>query len=85
MFGMFGLSRLALQLIATGAILLVGVVSCSMRDRKIEARGAEKVVAAAKKEGVKANAINSRVRSAARRPGAFDRLLKDACRDCKRS
>lgn len=79
----FGLSRFGLQLAAVigGAGLLV--TSCVVRDHNIEQRGAQKVVAASKQQGAKANEINREVRKRAAEPGAFDRLLKSgACRDC---
>lgn len=79
---MFGLSRLAVQAIALvgGGSLLV--TSCVVRDRNVEQRGAQKVVAASKAQGAKANAINENVRRRAAEPGASDRLLNGSCRDC---
>lgn len=79
---MFGLSRLALQLVASGGIAAVLVGSCVVRDRNVEQRGAQKVVAASKAQGAKANAINENVRRRAAEPGASDRLLNGSCRDC---
>lgn len=78
----FGLSRFGLQLAAVigGAGLLV--TSCVVRDRNVEQRGAQKVVAASKAQGAKANAINENVRRRAAEPGASDRLLNGSCRDC---
>lgn len=70
------------RIVASGAVVSVLVTSCVVRDRSVEQRGAAKVVEASKKEGAKANAINSKVRADARKPGAADRLLKSACRDC---
>lgn len=79
---MFGLSRLSVQAIALigGGGLLV--TSCVVRDRSVEQRGAQKVVAASKQAGAKANAINENVRRRAAEPGASDRLLNGSCRDC---
>lgn len=79
---MFGLSRLALQLVASGGIAALLVSSCVVRDRNVEQRGAQKVVAASKAQGAKANAINENVRRRAAEPGASDRLLNGSCRDC---
>lgn len=79
---MFGLSRLAVQLIASSAIVTLLVGSCVVRDRSIEQRGATKVVSASQKAGAKANAINAKVRDDARKPGSLERLRKSSCRDC---
>lgn len=79
---MFGLPRLAIQIISSSAVMALVVGSCVVRDRNIETRGAEKIVAASKKQGAKANEINRKVRARAAEPGASDRLLKSSCRDC---
>ena len=79
---MLGLSRFTLQVLASGGIIAALVTSCVVRDRTIEQRGAAKVVSASKKRGAQANEINSKVRADARKPGSFDRLLREACRDC---
>lgn len=81
---MFGLSRIMIQLIASGGVVAVLVTSCVVRDRSVEQRGAQKVVAASKQAGAKANAINREVRKRAAEPGAAQRLLNDplSCRDC---
>lgn len=78
----FVITRFGLQVAALVVGAGVLMTSCVVRDRSIEQRGASKVVAASKKAGAKANAINSKVRAAAREPGSFDRLLKESCRDC---
>lgn len=70
------------RLIASGAVATVLVSSCVVRDRNVEQRGAQKVVAASKVQGAKANAINETVRKRAAEPGASDRLLNGSCRDC---
>ncbi len=70
------------RIVASGAVVSVLVTSCVVRDRSVEQRGAAKVVEASKKEGAKANAVNREVRKRAAEPGAADRLLKSACRDC---
>lgn len=79
---MFGLSRLSVQVTALVAGAGVLVTSCVVRDRNVEQRGAQKVVAASKAQGAKANAINENVRRRAAEPGASDRLLNGSCRDC---
>lgn len=79
---MFGLSRLGIQAAALVAGAGVLVTSCVVRDRNVEQRGAQKVVAASKVQGAKANAINETVRKRAAEPGASDRLLNGSCRDC---
>ena len=79
---MLGLSRLTLQMLASGGIIAVLVTSCVVRDRNIEQRGAAKVATASKKAGAKANATNREVRRRAAEPGAFERLLEESCRDC---
>lgn len=79
---MFGLSRLSVQVTALVAGVGVLVTSCVVRDRNVEQRGAQKVVAASKAQGAKANAINENVRRRAAEPGASDRLLNGSCRDC---
>lgn len=80
----FFMTRIGLQIAAIVIGAGVLLASCVVRDRKIEARGAEKLVAASKKEGVRANAVNSKVRDRARQPGSFERLLSESCRDCER-
>lgn len=79
---MFGLSRLAAQIVASSAIMALVVGSCVVRDRSVEQRGAANVVSAAKTAGARANATNAKIRAHARKPGSFDRLLNSACRDC---
>lgn len=78
----FVITRAGVQFAALLAGAGVLVTSCVVRDRSVEQRGAAKVVSASKEAGAKANAINSRVRADARKPGSFDRLLREACRDC---
>ncbi len=68
-----------------GAIALglsVAVGSCALRDKRIEAKGAAKVVEASKQAGKVANAQAQKHHRAARTPGAAERLRKDSCRDC---
>jgi hypothetical protein len=47
-----------------------------------EGKGARKVIAASKIEGAKNAEKSAQHHSAARKPGAAERLLKDSCRDC---
>ncbi|MBK6599177.1 MAG: hypothetical protein IPG25_15380 [Proteobacteria bacterium] len=70
------------RIIVSGVVVSVFVGSCVVRDRKIEKRGADKVLAAGKSAGTKANAENLDVRRRASQPGSFGRLLEESCRDC---
>lgn len=79
---MIGLTRFAVQSLASGGVIALLVTSCVVRDRSVEQRGSQKVVAASKAQGAKANAINENVRRRAAEPGASDRLLNGSCRDC---
>lgn len=45
--------------------------------------GAQKVIARSVEAGKRNNEKVQKVREAARKPGAFDRLQRDACRDCR--
>lgn len=67
---MFGLSRLALQLIASGVISLGLVTSCVVRDRSIENRGAAKQSAKIEK----ANDHAAKLGSGAARKSGDDRV-----------
>lgn len=40
---MFGLSKLTVQLVASGLVVLGGVSACVVRDKRIEQRGGQKV------------------------------------------
>jgi hypothetical protein len=40
---MFGLSKLTMQLVASGLVVLGGVSACVIRDKRIEQRGGQKV------------------------------------------
>ena len=51
--------------------------------RHYENKGAAHVVEASQKAGEIANAKNEEVRAATGKPGAFERLRKQACRDCQ--
>lgn len=44
--------------------------------------GADRVITSSVKQGEKANEKNARIREQTKRPGAFERLLRDSCRDC---
>jgi len=72
-----------LKMVATASVVAVAVGSCMWRDASLRKEGATEVVAAAK-EASKENAEKSRkAHEKARAPGAADRLLRDACRDCR--
>lgn len=78
----FGLSRLAVQIIASSAIVALLVGSCVVRDRSIEQRGATKVTSAIAKQTENINAKARKARDAARAPGAVERVRSKYCRDC---
>ncbi len=40
---MFGLSKLTVQLVASGLVVVSGVSACVIRDKRIEQRGGQKV------------------------------------------
>lgn len=50
--------------------------------RHYEKKGELKVVQRSIKAGEAANEKNDAVRAAAKKPGAFERLMRDSCRDC---
>jgi Flp pilus assembly protein TadB len=51
-------------------------------DAKVEARAETKIITQSKEAGKQANAKAAAAHRAARRPGAPERLLQHACRDC---
>lgn len=83
---MFGLSRLAIQLIASGGVVAVLVSSCVVRDRNIEAATVAKIEKASTQDGKKREKKSAAAHAAARKPGALDRLRNDpaVCPDCNR-
>lgn len=69
----------------TGRVVLLAVAlfTAWQVDRAIQRqRGAAAVVEQSIETGREINDQNQKVRSAARRPGAADRLLRKYCRDC---
>lgn len=82
------LSLLATRFGQGAAMLIAGGLLWSIwlahHDKKIEARGVEKVVSASKEQGKQANAKNEKVRKSAAAPGALERLRQDSatCDDC---
>lgn len=78
------IGRTGFKLAASGAVVVTLVTMCSMRDKRIETRGAEKVASAIAKDAEKTRAKANAARAAARAPGAVDRLRQSKidCRDC---
>lgn len=62
--------------------LLVGLVALQINNAVQRGKGAALVYEASRQEGQAINARNEKVRAAARKPGAAERLLKTDCRDC---
>lgn len=79
---MFRLTEKMTKIVASVVVAGGLVTACMIRDGRIEDRGATKVVNAGKKVGAEANAKNEKVRAAASKPGASERLLATVCRDC---
>jgi hypothetical protein len=67
------------RLMAAGAAAFIAIKSYAFYERGV---GKEQLRQESRNAGKAANEKNAKVRSAARKPGAFDRLLKDSCRDC---
>lgn len=69
--------------LARGALIVaICGVSWFGFARHYEKKGEIKIVQRSEKAGEAANETNDKVRSASRKPGSFDRLLKDSCSDC---
>jgi hypothetical protein len=64
------------------AALLVGFVALGINNAVQRQKGAAAVIEASKEKARIANAKNAVVRQKAKEPGAFERLLRDSCRDC---
>ena len=62
--------------------VLVGFVALQVNNAVQRSKGAATVVAESKEKAKDANAKSEKARADARKPGAADRLLRDACRDC---
>lgn len=67
---------------ATVAVLVAFVAFVKTRDAAIEQRGAARVTSELAKKTDKINAKTAKARSAARTPGAVDRVRNKWCRDC---
>lgn len=83
---MFGLSRLAMQLLASGGVVAVIVSSCVVRDRNREAATVARIEKASTSDGKKREKKSAAAHARAREPGALDRLRDDpaVCPDCTR-
>lgn len=75
-------TKLGNVLVAAAALTGLFFAWLFQHDAKVEKRGEKKVVERSVKAGKKANAKNEDARRRAAEPGAFQRLLKDSCRDC---
>lgn len=67
------------RILAGGTVLLV---AWKANNYAVASATKAKIVRASKAEGKKRNERASKLREAARKPGAADRLLADHCRDC---
>lgn len=83
---MFGLSRLALQLVASGGIAAVLVGSCVVRDRNRDAATVAKIEKASMQDGKNRAEKSDKAHADSRKPGAAARLRADptVCPDCNR-
>lgn len=61
---------------------LVGLVALGINNSVQRSKGAAAVVEASKQKAKAINVRNEEVRRRARQPGAAQRLLESACRDC---
>jgi hypothetical protein len=71
------------KLAGAGVIAVIGVSSCLVRDAHLRQEGKQEIVQASKEAGAQANAANEKVRADAAKPGAAERLRREACRDCR--
>ena len=76
------IGRTSFKLIASGVTVVALVGMCSLRDAKIEQRGAVKVTTAIAKQTEKTSAQARKARTASRTPGSVDRVRQTYCRDC---
>ena len=77
------IGRTSFKLIASGVTVVALVGMCSLRDAKIEQRGAVKVTTAIAKQTSQINAKSSKARAAVRAvDDPIKRLRERACRDC---
>ena len=81
---MFGLSRLAVQLIASGGVLALVLGGVALRDNKVRATERTAIKEASTNDGKKRQKKAEQAHVAARQPGAIDRLgaALAVCRDC---
>jgi len=77
------IGKTSFKLIASGVTIAALVGMCSLRDQRIEQRGAVKVTTAIAKQTSKINAKASQARAAVRADDdPIKRLRERACRDC---
>ena len=78
------IGRTSFKLIASGVTVVALVGMCSLRDQRIEQRGAVKVTTDIAKQTEKTSAKARKARSATRVPGSLGRLRQSQvdCRDC---
>jgi hypothetical protein len=68
--------------VAVAGIVAIVVLWLWRHDAKIEARAEAAVIERSVEAGKKANAKADNAHAAAARPGAAERLRRNACRDC---
>lgn len=61
---------------------LVGLVALGVNNAWQRQKGANQVITSSIEQGKAINEKNARVRERAKEPGAFERLLRNSCRDC---
>ncbi len=64
------------------AVALLAFGALQVNNQIVRTKAVERVVTKSKKVAKKRNAKAAKIRRKARRPGAAERLLRDACRDC---
>ena len=62
--------------------VLVGWLALSINNSWQRHKGAERIITNSIKHGKAANERNAKIREKVKAPGAFERLLRDSCRDC---
>lgn len=66
--------------IVAGAV--VGLVALGINNSWQRKKGAEQVITSSIQKAKAINERNARIREKAKQPGAFERLLRNSCRDC---
>jgi hypothetical protein len=72
------------KLAGAGAVVLIGMSACLVRDARLKETGRQEVVSASKAAGAEANVKSEQARKEAAKPGAARRLQSDrrTCVDC---